>query len=291
MLKLISLLVVILLLPLQLLAEDLDEKRPPDWETDITWAMDATPLDLAISLDQRKAFILGDDNKIHIFSTDGEKLGEIPVEPGVSNITVSPRGERIFLTNKAQKTYSAISISFPVNINVSKAPFIGNANAPVNMVVFSDFQCPYCGQLQPMVELLLEKNQDNLKVYFKHMPLNIHKYARPAALAAIAAQKQGKFWQMHDALFAEKELSEEKITAAAQSIGLDMNKFEKDKKSTSARKQLEGDMRDASRADVMGTPTIFINGRRVMKRDMETMQEMINRELQAKQTDTSNRQE
>ena len=128
---------------------------------------------------------------------------------------------------------------------------------------------------------MLEKNPDNVKIVFKHLPLRMHNMAETAALAAAAAQKQGKFWQMHDALFNTRPLTKKGIDKAAESIGLDMEQFKKDMADPATRQKVIKDMLDASKADVSGTPTLFINGHRVKDRSLSSIQEMIDQELKA----------
>ena len=100
--------------------------------------------------------------------------------------------------------------------------------------------------------------------------------AAPAALAALAAEKQGKFWQMHDAIFAMKgQITLDKINEAARKIGLDMQKFQADRGSQELQKRLAKDMQDARSAQVSGTPTLFINGRRVKDRSLEGLEKTI----------------
>ena len=106
--------------------------------------------------------------------------------------------------------------------------------------------------------------------------------AEPAALAGLAAHKQGKFWQMHDALFAMKPITMTNILDAAQKIGLDMEAFNRDMNSMETKQLLQKDMIDARSADVSGTPTMFINGRRVSDRSPQGLQNMINQELAKK---------
>lgn len=103
--------------------------------------------------------------------------------------------------------------------------------------------------------------------------------AEPAALAALAAHKQGKFWQMHDALFAMSSITQPAIMNAAKEIGLDIETFTRDMNSQETKQYLRKDMMDARGADVSGTPTMFINGRRVSDRSIQAMQNMINQEL------------
>lgn len=107
----------------------------------------------------------------------------------------------------------------------------------------------------------------------------MHNMAETAALAAIAAQNQGKFWQMHDALFATPKLNKETIDQAAESIKLDMDKFKKDMNSPETKHKLARDLASARQADVSGTPTLFINGRRVKSRGPDVIQQMVEQEM------------
>lgn len=247
-----------------------------------TWQMKVKPLDFAQSLDNRLVFVLGDDSKVHIYSSgDGAELGAVPVAQETVAIDIAPRGEMLFLVD-SKKNYTALDISFAQDIDTTGSPFLGKKDAPVTLVIFSDFQCPFCSKIQPLIEEALKNNSDKLKVVFKHLPLQMHKEAEPAALAAIAADEQGKFWQMHDALFAAKKLSAETIEQAAKDIGLDMEKFKKDVASAETKAKLQKDMTDAGKAGVGGTPTLFINGRQVKGRGGNVLQEMIDQELSAK---------
>lgn len=110
----------------------------------------------------------------------------------------------------------------------------------------------------------------------------MHQQAEPAALAAIAAQNQGKFWQMHDALFSAGTLTKESIDAAAVATGLNMEQYKKDLADPATKQKMYKDMADARKADTAGTPTLFINGHRVRNRSPLAIQEMVDRELQAR---------
>lgn len=127
---------------------------------------------------------------------------------------------------------------------------------------------------------MLENNPQNVKIAFKNLPLtNIHNMAEPAALAGLAAHNQGKFWQMHDALFAMDTISMEKILEAAKQIGLDMEAFNRDVNSEATKQRLVKDVMDAREAEVSGTPTLFVNGRRVNDRSPQALQLLIDQEL------------
>jgi len=151
----------------------------------------------------------------------------------------------------------------PVAIPTAGSPVLGPADAPVTLVEFSDFQCPYCAAAVPQIAAVLKTYPKQVKLIFKQYPLETHSQAALAAAAALAAQKQGKFWQMHDAMFANRDnLSRQNLLALAQKIGLDMKRFESDLNSTEVRETIIRDVQDGDKAGVQGTPTLFINGQR-----------------------------
>lgn len=131
----------------------------------------------------------------------------------------------------------------------------------------------------PLLEQVFEQNKDTVKIVFKNMPLRFHKMAEPSARAALAAGEQGKFWEFHNELFAAEKLTEEVITATAVKLGLDMEKFARDLNSPAIKQQINQDLRDAQEAGVTGTPTIFINGKKLKNRSMQGFQTMIANEL------------
>ncbi len=124
-------------------------------------------------------------------------------------------------------------------------------------------------------------NPETVKLAFKHLPLRMHDQAENAALAANAPQNPGKLSKMHDALFGVEKLTKETIEAAAASIGLNMEQFKKDLADPVTKQRLYKDMADAKKADVSGTPTLFINGQRIKNRSLPAMQAIIDRELKA----------
>jgi protein-disulfide isomerase len=150
-----------------------------------------------------------------------------------------------------------------VNIPVTGAPVTGPADAKITIVEFSDFQCPYCSAAVPQLHEVLKAYPAQVKLIFKQFPLEEHPQAALAATAAVAAQKQGKFWQMHDVLFSHPEsLSRRAILGYAKDLGLDVNKFEADMDTTEVRVRVEHDVQDGTDANVQGTPTIFLNGQK-----------------------------
>ena len=113
-----------------------------------------------------------------------------------------------------------------------------------------------------------EKYPNDVKLVIKHFPLSIHEYARKAAIAALAAGKQGKFWEFHEKLFAnQKDLNDTKVEAIAGELGLDMEKFKKDLQDPAIASVIDRDMNDGLKANVQGTPSIFINGKLLNQRN------------------------
>jgi protein-disulfide isomerase len=167
------------------------------------------------------------------------------------------------------------------NIPIGDSPVKGPASAKVTLLEFSDFQCPFCSQVPPVVDEVLKAYPNDVKFVFKQFPLvRIHPQATPAAKASLAANKQGKFWEMHDKLFAnQKQLDNESLKKYAEEIGLDMTKFEADMNSPEIAKQVEDEMKLANTNQVTGTPTLFVNGRKVSNRTFDGLKGMIDEAL------------
>ena len=250
-----------------------------EWIQQETWATSGKPLHLVRSLDGKYTFILNDQQQIVVHDQAGAIQGRIPVAKGVKAIDISPQGEFLYLIDQDASSFTAIALDFVITIDTAGSPVKGDAAAPVSIIVFTDFQCPYCIKLNPVLEQVYEKNKGKVKLIFKNMPLQFHQMAEPAALAALAAGEQGKFWEFHDKLFTAPQLSPEVITKIAQDLGLDMTRFESDRNSPMLRQKLIKDMSDAQKAGVTGTPTLYINGRKLKQRSPEGFQAMIDEEL------------
>ncbi len=127
---------------------------------------------------------------------------------------------------------------------------------------------------------MFERYSKEMKLVFKNFPLRNHKFAWPAAIAALAANKQGKFWELHDQLYENyNRLSDQKIREIAQQVGLDMEKFDKDMKDPELKALVERDFQEGAGAGVRGIPTIFVNGRQLKNRSLEGFQAAIEKEL------------
>ena len=127
---------------------------------------------------------------------------------------------------------------------------------------------------------MLDKNPDTVKLVFKNFPLAMHKSAKKAALAALAAKEQGKFWEFHDKLFENyRALSDAKLNEIAEGLGLDMEKFNKDMESPTIKELIARDMKNGKQAGVRGTPAIYVNGKPLKNRSLPGFQAMINAEM------------
>jgi protein-disulfide isomerase len=151
----------------------------------------------------------------------------------------------------------------PVPIATVGDPVRGPANARVTIVEFSDFQCPYCSMAAPKVLAIAAEYPKDVKVIFKQFPLDQHSRARFAAEASLAANAQGKFWQLHDKMFANfRQLTRENILKWAGEVGIDVPRFTREIDSHKYRAIVDRELNEGSEAGVMGTPTFFIDGKR-----------------------------
>jgi protein-disulfide isomerase len=144
------------------------------------------------------------------------------------------------------------------------APSFGPENAPVTVVAFSDFQCPYCSRAASVMTQLKGKYSDRVRVVFRQFPLSFHKQAHLAAQASLAANAQGKFWEYHDKLFAnQSQLERPALESAAKDLGLNMSAFKKALDSSTYASAVDADLKLGEDVSVSGTPTMFVNGKRI----------------------------
>ena len=250
-----------------------------EWGVIREFQLASPPLDIAHSLDGRYVFVLTTESEVLAYDAAGNLQGTIPVDKGVTSIDIDPRAQYLHMSNRDNKKFYTLSIDFIVNIKTDNAPTKGNKDAPVTIAIFSDFQCPYCSKITPLLEQVLKQNEGKVKIIFKNLPLKIHDQAQPAALAALAAQKQGKFWEYHDKLFAEKKINSASFDRIASELNLDLKKFKADMQSTELINHLRSDMVEAQQNGITGTPSIYINGRKLKKRSLNGFQTLIDKEM------------
>jgi protein-disulfide isomerase len=240
--------------------------------TEIT-AKTAAPTDAEI----QKVY---DDNKAQL---QGQTLEQ--VKPRIVEFLKQQKEaerQQAFLTELKGKYKTTIALKPPkVDVSTAGRPARGgNEQAPVTIVEFSDYECPFCKRAEETVKKVLAAYGDKIRFVYRHYPLEFHATARPAAEASACAGAQGKFWEYHDKLFASSDLTDAKLKALAGEVGVDQAKFDE----CFAKKQFKGDidkdMADASSVGVTGTPAFFINGRMLSgAQPFEKFKEVIDEEL------------
>ncbi len=160
-------------------------------------------------------------------------------------------------------------------------PVKGKADAPITIVEYTDFQCPFCSKVIPALDDTLKAYPDKVKLVFKNYPLSFHQNAMPAAEAAQCAKEQGKFWEIEEKLFANQgELDAAGLTKHAQAAGVNMAKFEECVKNHKHKSVIEADMAAAEKIQVTGTPSVFVQGRKMVAgRAPEDFKRVVDEEL------------
>ncbi len=245
--------------------------------------LDVQPLDIAVSEDGSMIYILAPGEILVYESEKGQIAERFPVDKGFDSITCSGPQNSLILTNSQSKAFRIIQAEQVFEIPVAGSPFRGKENAVVTIAVFDDYQCPYCSRLEPLFRQVMEKYPDDLKVVIKNFPLSSHPFARKAAQAALAADKQGKYAQFHEKLFENyRELNDAKIEAIAAELGLDMVKFKADRELPEIDAMIARDMEDGNRIGVRGTPTMYINGKQMKIRNPNELFQKIDAEIKKK---------
>lgn len=254
-----------------------------EWKVLKNLDVKAAPLALAASADGRRMFILT-PGEVYVYSVGEEAITDrIPVGKDFDRLAVLLQPDRLVLSSSAKKTLQVILLETVHKFDMSGLPFKGREDAPVTIAVFTEYQCPYCAQLEPLLHQVLEKYPNDIKLVMKHYLIPNHPFAKKASMAALAAARQGKFWEMHEKLYlAQRELNDAKIDAVAQEVGLDMERYTTDLNDPQAWALIVRDMNDGRRAEVRGTPTIFINGKLLNQRSLAGFEEAIEAELKKK---------
>jgi len=187
------------------------------------------------------------------------------VLPDIVNFLKSQRAQeaqRNYLQGLRAKYKVQVLLEPPrVEVAVDDDPVKGPASAPVTIVEFSDFQCPFCGRVEGAIQQVLEKYKDKVRFVYRDFPLSIHPMAPKAAEAAQCANEQGKFWGFHDALYGDQtKLAQTDLEATAARLGLNVEQFKSCLNSGKFTAEVNKDMADAQKAGVSSTPSFFING-------------------------------
>lgn len=191
-----------------------------------------------------------------------------------------------YVSSLKSKTPVNVTLDPPRMTVAATGPSRGDKNAPIEMIEFSDFQCPYCLRAYATVNQVLATYGDRIHFVYRHYPLSTHPNARPAAEASACAAEQGKFWPYHDRLFTSpSKLATPDLKQHASELGLDSTKFNACVDSHKFKAQIDADMKEAEALGVTGTPAFFINGRLLSGAyPYDAFKKVIDEELELKKT-------
>ncbi len=207
------------------------------------------------------------------------RLGELEKEVKSLNASFN-KIEKELDNLQGKEDYSKV-----YDIDIGDSAVLGPKDAPMTIVEFVDFQCPYCARFHPLVLEALKAYPGKVRAVIKNFPLPFHKEALPAAKAALAAGEQGKYWEMANAILMDNSnLNEKAYRGLAKKIGLDSAKFQKDIKEKDGLWQghIQKDIALGNKIEVRGTPTIYINGRKSRSRNIEDFKQEIEAVLNKK---------
>lgn len=242
------------------------------------------PVDMTFSRDGQWLYLLLESGELMVYTYQGEMKGKIDVGLGFDAIEPGPLQDEIYLLSRKNNRIQIIEAAPTRGIDVSASPYKGAVDAPVVIAEYTDFQCPYCAKLGETFSQLLKQYPGKIKIVYKSYPLNTHQFAWKAAAAAMAAHQKGQFWEFHDRLFEHyKILDDKKIIEIRKEFGFDTPEFEALIKSNAVRRQVAADRQEGQRNGVRGTPTVFVNGKRLKDKSLKGFTEAIDKELKIKQ--------
>src|SRR3989338_3068489 len=169
------------------------------------------------------------------------------------------------LAEKKQEEEFEKLLADKVEVDIGKSPVKGPKNAEYLVIGFSDFQCPFCKSGDNTIKEFMKNHDKKIKYVFKNFPLSFHPEAAPASKAAWAAGKQDKFYEYHDKLFENQgKLGDELYVQIAKDLDLNLDKFNKDRASDNAQKQIDEDMKEGQKIGISGTPGFVLNGVKIL---------------------------
>jgi protein-disulfide isomerase len=244
--------------------------------------LQVSPLDMSTSKDGRWLYLLTAPGDLLIYSAQGRYNGKIEVGRGFDQVEAGPSENQVYLLNRKEKRLQVVEVSYTFDIDTSQSPFKGPADAPVVIVEFTDFQCPYCARLGATIDQMMKLYPGKLKIVYKSFPLSSHRYSWKAAATAVAANKKGKFWEVYKEIFASyNRLNDAKLKEIRNHFGLDTPEFEALMNSPEIRSRVASDRNEGIQLGVHGTPTVFVNGKRLNNKRPEGFKEAIDNALNA----------
>src|SRR6266852_1746020 len=282
---------------------ELSEAKYEEWAKQIgldlsRWRKDKESPEIAsaIDADSRYANQVGADGTPAFFVNGRLISGAMPfetfkpvideqIEKANAALKKGVKPEKLYEVLVAQNVQSAGQAEQQVaaKIEVGNAPVLGPKNAPVTIVEWSDFQCPFCGRVEPTLQQIREQYQGKIRFAWKNQPLSFHSNAMPAAEAAMAAHEQGKFWEFHDALFKKQgQLGPALYDEVGRQLGLDMDRFHAAIQARKHAAHIQADMAAGNAVGAQGTPTFFINGKMLIgAQPIDAFKQLIDAELAA----------
>jgi len=227
-----------------------------------------------------------DEEILEFFETNRGQM-----EPGASFETYQDRIRAFLESRRGENVVSELESAATIKVDLPReradveavGPSRGPDSAAVTIVEFSDFQCPYCARVTPTLDRIMESFPDQVRVVYRHLPLDFHDQAQLAAQASFCAERQGNFWDYHDILFEnQRAMQRPQLIEYAQELELDPENFETCLDSPEARARVEADLAAAKTLGATGTPAFFINGIMISgAQPFEAFEAIINEELEA----------
>lgn len=250
-----------------------------------------TDADSLLEAEARKRISVSDEDVQRFYDDNKNSFGDRPFDDMKAQIRehlerrAAPEAARAYVDDLRKAASVEILLERTRTQVAATGPARGPENAPVTLIEFSDYQCPFCRRAEPTVRQVLQQYEGKIRFVFRHFPLDrIHPQARGASEAAACAAEQGKFWEYHDALFApDAQLDRPGLETAAAKTGLDAAAFKACVDERKTKALVETDVREGEAAGVSGTPAFFINGIPLRGAlPLEEFKKVIDEELAAK---------
>lgn len=242
--------------------------------------LDRTPIDIKMSAEGRWLYVLTKEGEFRVYSYQGAFIGKFDVDKSFDQIEPGVTDEEVYLKSSKKKTIQVIDVTLQHAIQIDDSPFKGRPDAPVTIIEYTDFECPYCARLQSMFDALLKEYPNQIKIVYKNFPLSSHRNSTKAARIAMAAHAEGKFWPVHNRIFENyRRLNDNLLNQIRGEFGLDTPKFEAVMNSSEVTAKIQSDINQGKNIGVKGTPTVFINGRQLRNKSLDGFKQAIDQAL------------
>jgi protein-disulfide isomerase len=242
--------------------------------------LDSTPIDIKMSAEGRWLYVLTKTGEFRVYSYQGAFIGKFDVDKSFDQIEPGGTDEEVYLKSSKKKMIQVIDVTLQHAIQIDNSPFKGRPDAPVTIIEYTDFECPYCARLQSMFDELLRKYPNEIKIVYKSYPLSSHRNSAKAARIAMAAHAEGKFWPVHNRIFENyRRLNDNLLNQIRSEFGFDTPKFEAVMNSAEVTAKIQSDINQGKNIGVKGTPTVFINGRQLRNKSFEGFKQAIDQAL------------